>query len=111
PSLTSNRVRLRQRRAAPTLRRDYANPLREGPNVTIRTFLPGDEVAQVGIYNETAAELPKFKPATVDEIRRRAGSHDFDPGTRFFAVEGGSPVGYASFHANGRVSFPWCRKG
>src|SRR5262249_47429884 len=28
-----------------------------------------------------------------------------------FAVEAGLPVGYASFHANGRVSFPWCRRG
>ena len=38
--------------------------------MTIRTFIPSDEVAQVGIYNEAAAELPKFKPSTIDEARR-----------------------------------------
>ena len=26
-------------------------------------------------------------------------------------VEAACPVGYAGFHANGRVSFPWCRPG
>jgi hypothetical protein len=79
--------------------------------VTIRTFRPGDDAAQVGIYNEAAADLPKFKPATLDEIRRRIRGTDFDPGTRFFADEGGPAVGYCTFQANGRVSFPWCRKG
>jgi hypothetical protein len=79
--------------------------------MTIRTFRPGDEVAQVGIYNEAAAALPKFKPATIDEIRRRCRAADFDAATRFFAVENGRPVGYATFHANGRVSYPWCRTG
>ena len=79
--------------------------------MTIRTFQPGDDAAQVGIYNEAAANLPKFKPATLDEIRRRIRASEFDPGTRFFAEEGGPPVGYATFHANGRVSFPWCRRG
>ena len=79
--------------------------------MTIRTFTAADDVAQVSIYNEAAADLPKFKPATLDELRRRLRGPDFDPGARFFAVEGGRPVGYAAFHANGRVSFPWCRKG
>ena len=79
--------------------------------MTIRTFRPGDDAAQVGIYNEAAAGMPKFKPATLDEIRRRVRSADFDPGTRFLADEGGPPVGYATFHANGRVNFPWCRRG
>jgi hypothetical protein len=79
--------------------------------MTIRTFMAGDDAAQVSIYNEAAADLPKFKPATLDEVRRRLRGPDFDPGTRFFAVEGGRPVGYAAYHANGRVSFPWCRKG
>ena len=77
----------------------------------IRTYGPGDDAAQVSIYNEAAAELPRFKPATLDELRRRLRGPDFDPGTRFFAVEGGRAVGYATFHANGRVSYPWCRKG
>jgi hypothetical protein len=79
--------------------------------MTIRAFVPGDEVAQVGIYNEAAGDLPKFKPATVDEVRRRCLAPDFDPSARFFALDEGRPVGYAGFHANGRVSFPWCRKG
>jgi hypothetical protein len=79
--------------------------------MSIRTFQPGDEAAQVGIYNEASAQLPKFKPATLDEIRRRCRAPDFDPGTRFFAMENGQIVGYASFHSNGRVSYPWCREG
>src|SRR5262245_48741324 len=77
----------------------------------IRTFRPGDEAAQVGIYNEAAADLPKFKPATLDEVRRRGRAPDFDPSGRFVADVNGRPVGYAGFHRNGRVSFPWCRKG
>jgi hypothetical protein len=77
----------------------------------IRTFAPGDDVAQVGIYNEAAADLSKFKPATLDEVRRRTRPSEFDPGTRFVAVEGTRPVGYASFHQNGRVSYPWTRRG
>jgi hypothetical protein len=79
--------------------------------VTIRTFQPRDEAIQVAIYNEAAADLPRFKPATLDEVRRRVRATEFDAGTRFFADEGDAPVGYVSFHANGRVSYPWCRKG
>jgi hypothetical protein len=79
--------------------------------VTIRSFRPGDDAAQVGIYNEAAAELPKFKPATLDEVRRRVRGADVDPATRYFADEGGPALGYCTFQANGRVSFPWCRKG
>lgn len=79
--------------------------------MTIRTFQTGDEVAQVSIYNEAASDLPKFKPATIDEVRRRLRDPDFDPGTRFYALVGGKPVGYAMFSPSGRISFPWCRKG
>jgi hypothetical protein len=79
--------------------------------MTIRTFGAGDDAAQVGIYNEAAADLPKFKPATLDEVRRRCRAANFDPTTRFVAVDNGKPVGYATFHANGRVNYPWCRKG
>src|SRR5690349_8432001 len=79
--------------------------------MTIRTFQPGDEAALVSIYNEATATLPKFKPATVDEVRRRCLAPNFDPHTRFFAIEGDHPAAYASFHANGRISYPWCRKG
>ncbi len=77
----------------------------------IRTYQPGDDVAQVSIYNEAAADLPKFKAATLDEIRRRARAADYDPSTRFVAVVDRRPVAYAVFQTNGRVSYPWCRKG
>jgi hypothetical protein len=79
--------------------------------MTIRTFEAGDEATQVSIYNESAAELPRFKPAALDEVRRRCRGPDFDRGTRFFALANGKPVGYAGFHLNGRLSYPWCRKG
>jgi L-amino acid N-acyltransferase YncA len=79
--------------------------------MTIRTFQPGDEAAQVAIYNEAAADFPKFKPATLDEVQRRCRAADFDPATRYVAEAHGQPVGYATFHLNGRVSYPWCRKG
>jgi hypothetical protein len=79
--------------------------------VTIRTFQPGDEAAQVAIYNEAAAALPKFKAATLQEVQRRTRARDFDPAMRFYAIEGGKPVGYALFNANGRVSYPWCLSG
>jgi hypothetical protein len=78
---------------------------------TIRTYESGDEAAQVKIYNEAAADLPKFKAATLEEARRRCEAPDFDSTTRFFALDQGHPVGYATFHPNGRVSFPWCFKG
>jgi hypothetical protein len=79
--------------------------------MTIRPFTAGDDAAQVSIYNEAAAELPRFKTATLDEVRRRCRAPDFDPAARLFALANGRPVGYATFHTNGRVSYPWCRKG
>lgn len=77
----------------------------------IRTYLPGDEAVQVSIYNESAADLPKFKPATLDEVRRRGRATDYDPTAHLLALDGNQPIGYAGFHANGRVSYPWCCKG
>jgi hypothetical protein len=77
----------------------------------IRTYRPGDEAAQVSIYNEAAGELPKFKAATLDEVRRRARGADYDPTARFLALVDDRPIGYAVFGTNGRVSYPWCRKG
>jgi hypothetical protein len=77
----------------------------------IRTFQKGDEAAQVAIYNQAAAALPRFKPATGPEIQRRTTARDFDPTTRFYAEEGGQLVGYCLFQTNGRVSYPWCRPG
>ncbi len=79
--------------------------------MTIRTFESGDEATQVSIYNEATADLPRFKAATLDEVRRRCRAPDFDPTTRFFALAEGRPVGYATFQSTGRVSYPWCRKG
>jgi hypothetical protein len=79
--------------------------------MTIRTFAPGDDLAQVGVYNDAAAELPKFKPATLDEVRRRQRGGDFNAATNFFALEGGRPVGYIHYQSSGRLSFPWCRRG
>ncbi len=79
--------------------------------MTIRTFQAGDDLAQVGIYNEAAGDLPKFKPATLDEVRRRSRAADFDPSTRFLALVNDRPVGYITFQANGRLSYPWTRKG
>lgn len=77
----------------------------------IRAYRPGDETAQVSIYNEAAGELPKFKAATLDEVRRKARGTDYDPSARFLALADGRPVGYAAFAATGRISYPWCRKG
>src|SRR5262249_40582246 len=77
----------------------------------IRNFQPGDEAAQVAIYNETAGSYPKFKPATLQEVEKRTRARDFDPARRFFVEEEGRLVGYASFNANGRVSYPWLLPG
>jgi hypothetical protein len=77
----------------------------------IRLYGPGDDAVQVSIYNEAAAALPRFKPATLDEVRRRSRDPSCDPAARFVAVVEGRPLGYATYQTNGRVSFPWCRKG
>ena len=77
----------------------------------IRNYQPGDEAAQVRIYNTMAATLPAFKPATCDEVERRYRTVDPDPAAKFYAVEDGEVVGYAVFNPNGRISYPWCRKG
>jgi hypothetical protein len=78
---------------------------------TIRSYGPTDDAAQVSIYNEAAAALPKFKPATLDEVRRRARDPAYNPSDRFVAVVDGRPTAYATFQTNGRVSFPWSRQG
>jgi hypothetical protein len=77
----------------------------------IRNYQPGDDSVQATIYNEAAGQLPKFKAATEGEVNRRTKAPGFDPGTRFYAVDSGQVVGYATFHPNGRVGYPWCRKG
>ena len=86
--------------------------LGEDTSMTIRTFMAGDDLAQVGIYNEAAAELPKFKPATVDEVPPPLpGGRILIRRRRFFALVNNRPMGYASFSSSGRISYPWCRKG
>jgi hypothetical protein len=77
----------------------------------IRTYVPGDEEAQAAIYNEAANQLPKFKPASVEEIRRRCRAADFDPTNRLFAEVDGRPAGYIAFNPNGRLGYPWCLPG
>jgi hypothetical protein len=79
--------------------------------VSIRTFEPGDEAAQVAIYNDAAGSLPHFKPANAEEVLRRTRAPDFDPSSRFYALQEGKPVAYVMFNSNGRVSYPWCCKG
>jgi L-amino acid N-acyltransferase YncA len=80
--------------------------------MNIRTYHPGDEVAQAGIFNDAAAALPKFKAATSDEVKRRFQARDFDPTTKFYAEDGGKVIGYCTYNANnGRVGYPWMLKG
>ncbi len=76
----------------------------------IRSYQPGDELAQARIYNQAAGSLPAFKPATPEEVGRRYAG-DPDSGSRFYALEEGGIVGYAVFGSNGRVSYPWCLPG
>ncbi len=78
---------------------------------TIRNFQPGDEAAQVAVYNQAAAQLPRFKPATVLEVQRRSRVRGFEPGPRLFAEENGQIVGYISSQATGRIGYPWCLPG
>jgi hypothetical protein len=66
---------------------------------------------QMALYNEAAGELPRFKPATLHEVQRRTSARDFNPALRLFAEDGGHVVGYVTGNGNGRVSFPWCKKG
>ena len=53
----------------------------------------------------------EFKPSTTEEIRRRLKGAEYDTNLCFYAEEGGRVVGYATAQTNGRVSYPWCRKG
>ena len=79
--------------------------------MTIRHYQPGDEEAQVAIYNAVGAALPKFKPATLQEVQRRIRARDFEPATRVYADVGGQVVGYCALQTNGRLSYPWCLPG
>jgi hypothetical protein len=80
--------------------------------VNIRTFKPGDEVVQAALFNVTAYSLPGFKPATADDVKKRVRGRGFDPASRFYAEESGQVVGYCTLEPEqGRVSYPWCKKG
>ncbi len=78
----------------------------------IRTYQPGDAEAQVAVFNAAAIDLPKFKPAVVEDVTNRHKDPAFDPTTRFYAEEGGKIIGYAGFSpTNGRVAYPWTLPG
>ena len=79
--------------------------------MNFRQFQPGDEAAQLRIYNTAAAGLTKFKPASIVELQRRTQAKDFDPATRVYAIENGEVVGYCAWQANGRVGYAWCLPG
>lgn len=74
----------------------------------IRSYLLGDEVRQVEIYNAAAGGLPGFKPATAAEVARRYHGSDSDPDSRHYLVSEGRVVGYIGFNLGGRISYPWC---
>lgn len=80
--------------------------------MNIRNFQPGDERTQASLYNACAFSLPGFKPATEDDVRRRTRARSFDPECRFYAERDGQVVGYCTLEPDqGRISYPWCRKG
>ncbi len=80
--------------------------------MNIRTFKPGDEVVQAALFNVAAYSLPGFKPATADDVKKRVRGRGFDPASRFYAEEGGQVVGYCTLEPEqGRISYPWCKKG
>jgi hypothetical protein len=77
----------------------------------IRSYQPGDELAQARVYNVAAGSLPGFKPAKPEEITRRLHTGDADPKLMFYAAVNSEIVGYAVFGSNGRISFPWTLPG
>jgi len=77
----------------------------------IRTWQPGDEDAQVSVFNTITGVMPGFKPAKPEDIRRRSRSRDFDPELRFLAEVNGRVVGYCNAQSIGRISYPWCLPG
>ena len=80
--------------------------------MTIRTFQPGDDVAQVSHLQRGGRRAAEFQarhagraapPAARPGLRRRPR------GSTPWPTAGRSAT--PRFAANGRVSFPWCRKG
>jgi hypothetical protein len=81
-----------------------------GAGMIIRTCQPGDADHEAAVYNAAAARLPGFRPVSADDVRRGANGR-FEPGTRYYAEDGGKVVGYATFEPTGRVHYPWCLPG
>jgi hypothetical protein len=80
--------------------------------VNIRTYQPGDEVVQASLFNVAAFALPGFKAATAEDVKKRTRARGFDPTARFYAEDMGLVVGYCTLEPEqGRISFPWCKKG
>jgi hypothetical protein len=80
--------------------------------MNLRSFQPGDELAQVSLFNGAACIYPGFKPAKIEDVQKRTRARSFDPATRVYAVEGGEVVGYCVLEPEqGRISFPWCKRG
>jgi hypothetical protein len=79
--------------------------------VEIRQYQPGDEFAQLKIYNTAAAGLNRFKPAVILDLLRRIKARDFEPAGRLYAIDNGAVVGYCTWQPNGRVGYPWCLPG
>ena len=44
-------------------------------------------------------------------MARRIAAPGFDPTLCWYALDAGQVVAYVQANANGRVSYPWCRKG
>ncbi len=66
-------------------------------NCDIRNYEPGDEVAQVEIFNQVIAEMSPYEPLIkVDRVKRRVSHPDFNPTSVKYLVDTtGRIVGYA----------------
>lgn len=73
----------------------------------IRIYEPGDEEAQVAVYNAAASNLPAFKPANVAEQSRRVRAPGFRPESRLYFTVNDQIVGYITTQPDGRISYPW----
>ena len=77
----------------------------------IRNCLPADAEHEAAVYNVAAAQLPGFRPVTLDQIRRVATTRAAEQSTRLCAEDGGRLVGYVTFEPTGRLHYPWCLPG
>lgn len=77
----------------------------------LREYQPGDEEAQVSIFNELAKDWPGFRPLNADDIRRTIRKRGFSPSSRLSVEVDGVIVAYITTREDGRVTAPWCRPG